>query len=119
MLRIVQQRAAGNDQHPVGVPDAAADETAGLGGFGVIVNAVVVVGAEAREAPDLREAFRQRIVHRNPGRIIEVIRADWERRGNRLIHHAPFPGREGVAGRRAKHIHAGREQIYPRRGGQT
>src|SRR6185503_4487911 len=66
LIRIEQEGPAWNNEDPVGVPHGAAAQAGVFGGWSIIINPSGMIRAEAGQPPDLGEAFRERIVHRNP-----------------------------------------------------
>ena len=84
LVGIVEEGPSGDDQHPAGVPHAAADEPCGhlelvLGKLVVADQRIVVVGAEARETAHLGEAVVERVERRGVVRVVELVVADRER----------------------------------------
>src|SRR5439155_16295649 len=97
LVRIEEESAAGNDQHPIGVPDRTADQAAIGGGLRRIEVAAVMIRPETGEAANVRENVAQRIVDRNPSGVVQAGEPDWEWDRNLLIDDAPLARCEIVA----------------------
>ena len=92
------ERGGGDDQDPLRVPGAAADEAGAVEG-GVARRFVRsgVVGAEGRVLADARPevvAAGVAVEKRRPVGIVELRGADRVGRGNRLVNH--LPGKDGI-----------------------
>ena len=72
LILVGEERAAGDDGEPLGVPDAAPDEAAVREGLGGGEGAAVVAGSETGVTADASKVFVQAVVVGNPCGVGEV-----------------------------------------------